>query len=188
MSKHILKKLLYCIILSINLLSAYAEENELKYILSLDTGFTMTALRNCGLGLGMNYEHKLTDFLSIKPGIGSMICFSDMTFSNMTVITVGITLFMYYYPLSDGLDKLYVGIGNSTDFLMYQNDIPQDTVISIIPVLGWKWKALPYLMVEPFIGWKFYINKTDNYKNFDKYANGGFQWGLSLKLFLKNRE
>jgi hypothetical protein len=71
-SKHILKKLLYCIILSVNLLSAYAEENELKYILSLDTGFTMTALRNYGFGLGINYEHKLTDFLSIKPGLGSI--------------------------------------------------------------------------------------------------------------------
>jgi hypothetical protein len=185
MSKHILKKAVWCVILSINFFLIYAEDsgtNELKHIISLDSGFTMTALKNYGVGLGVNYEYKLTDFLSIKPGMGSMICFSDMT-----VITVGITLFMYYYPLSDGLDKLYIGIGNSCDFLMYQNDIPQDTVISIIPVLGWKWKALPYLMVEPFIGWKFYVNKTDNYKYLDKYANGGFQWGLSLKLFLKNK-
>jgi hypothetical protein len=184
--------------LSINILSVYAEDNEpendvndtneLKYILALDTGFTITALRNKGFGLGINYEHKLTDFLSVKPGMGAMICFSDLTFSNMAVITVGVTLFLNYYPLSDGLDKLYVGLGGSCDFLMYQNDIPQDTVISIVPVLGWKWKVLPYLMIEPFIGWKFYIDKTENYEDFDKYANGGFQWGLSLKLFLKNRK
>jgi hypothetical protein len=184
--------------LSINILSVYAEDNEpendvndtneLKYILAFDTGFTITALRNYGFGLGINYEHKLTDFLSVKPGMGAMICFSDMTFSNMAVITVGVTLFLNYYPLSDGLDKLYVGLGIGTDFLMYQNDIPQDTVISTVPILGWKWKVLPYLMIEPFVGWKFYIDKTENYEDFDKYANGGFQWGLSLKLFLKNRK
>jgi len=155
---------------------------ELKHIFSLDTNFTMTALKNYGFGIGVNYEQKLTNFLSIKPGFGHMACFSDIT-----VVTVGIQLFLYYYPLSNGLDKLYIGLGNSCDFIMYINDTPQDTVISLTPILGWKWKVLPYLMIEPFIGWKFFVLKTENYENIDRYLNGGFQWGLSFKLFMKNK-
>jgi len=157
------------------------ETEVLKYIFSLDTNFTMTALKNYGWGLGVNYERKLTNFLSIKPGFGHMVCFSDIT-----VVTVGLQLFLYYYPLSDGLDKLYVGIGNGCDFILYINDTPQDTVISLTPVLGWKWKVLPYLMIEPLIGWKFFVLETNNYENIDRYLNRGFQWGLNFKLYIQN--
>jgi hypothetical protein len=181
-------KIIFCgTFMCINILSAYAENmehenetNELKYIWSLDTGFTLTALKNLGLGIGVNYEHKLTDFLSVKAGLGHM-----SFFSNMMTVTVDVQLFFYYYPLSNGLDKLYVGLGSGCDFIMYpsEDDIPDDTVISIIPLLGWKWKASKYLMIEPFIGWKFYVMETSNYENVNKYLNNGFQWGISFKIF-----
>jgi hypothetical protein len=158
------------------------EIHELNYILSLDTGLTMTALRNYGFGIGVNYEHKLTNFLSIKPGFGHMTCFSDVT-----VVTVGIQLFFNYYPLSNGLDKLYVGLGSGCDFIMYTNDIPQDKVISLTPKLGWKWKAYKFLMIEPFTGWRFFLVKTNNYKNVDRYLNEGFQWGINIKIFMPNK-
>jgi hypothetical protein len=157
------------------------ETEELKYIFSLDTNFTMTALKNYGFGIGINYEHKLTDFLSIKPGFGHMVCFADMI-----TVTVNLQLFLHYYPLSNGLDRLYIGIGNGADFTMYQNDILDDTAIWLTPMMGWKWKVLPYLMIEPFIGWKFFVVKTSNYENVDKYLNGGFQWGINTKLLIKN--
>lgn len=183
------KKILCGTFFSINIFFAYAEDidskietDELKYIFSLDTNFTMTALKNYGFGIGINYEHKLTNFLSIKPGIGHMVCFSDIT-----TVTVGLQLFLNYYPLSDGLDKLYIGLGNGCDFIMYINDVPQDTVISLTPLLGWKWKVLPFLMIEPFTGWKFFVLKTNNYENIDRYLNEGFQWGLSFKIFMQNK-
>jgi hypothetical protein len=185
-------KILFCdILVFVNILFVFAgdiepkeETTELNYLLSLDTGFTMIALKNLGFGIGVNYEHKLTNFLSIKPGLGHMVCFLDTT-----VVTVDIQLFLNYYPLSNGLDKLYIGLGNGCDFIMYQNEnnIPQDTAISITPILGWKWRALKYLMVEPFIGWKFYIMETNNYENIKKYLNGGLQWGINLKIFLPNK-
>ena len=187
--KHNLKIAFCCIFLSLNVLFAYAENNdskedtgELKYLISLDTNLTITALRNYGYGIGVNYEHILTNFLSIKPGFGHMTCFSGMI-----VVTVNLQVFLYYYPLSDGLDKLYIGLGNGADFIMYQHNIPEDKGIWLSPVLGWKWKVLPYLMVEPFIGWKFYIDKTNNYDNVDRYLNSGFQWGIGFNLFMKNR-
>jgi hypothetical protein len=157
------------------------ETNELKDIVSLDTGFTMLALRNLGFGIGVNYERKLTDFLSIKPGLGHMACFADIT-----VVTVDVQLSLNYYPLSNGLDKLYVGLGGGCDFIMYPNNenIPQDTAISIIPAVGWKWRALNNLMVEPFVGWKSYLALSSNYGHIKNYLNDGFQWGINLKFFL----
>jgi len=155
-----------CVFFAITITGIFAQTDELKYIFSLDTNFTMTALKNYGFGIGINYEHKLTDFLSIRPGFGHMVCFSDIT-----TVTVGIQLFLYYYPLSNGLDKLYVGLGNGCDFLMYINDTPQDTVISLTPLLGWK----------------FFLVKTENYDKVDRYLNKDFQWGLGFKLFMKNK-
>jgi hypothetical protein len=69
-------KILFCgILFCINILLAFSENieqrnetKELKNIFSLDLGFTIRALQNIGFGIGINYEHKLTDYLSIKPG------------------------------------------------------------------------------------------------------------------------
>jgi hypothetical protein len=184
------KKAFYIILFFGNILFIFAENteseneaDEIRYIFSLDTGITMTALQNYGFGIGINYEYKLTDFLSIKPGFGHMVCFSDII-----VVTVDLQLFLNCYPLSNGLDKLYIGLGSGCDFFMYNNeDILQDTTISITPILGWKWKALKFLMIDPFIGWKFYILETNNYEKFNNYLNGGFQWGINLKIYLPNK-
>jgi hypothetical protein len=184
-----MKKILCAILFSVNIFFAYAENNdtinktdEIKSLFSLDTSLTMTALKNYGYGIGISYERKLTNFLSIKPGFGHIVCFSDVM-----VVTVNLQLFLSYYPLSNGLDKLYIGLGNGVDFIMYQNDINKDTAIWLAPIIGWKWKVLPYLMIEPFIGWKFFVDKTNNYGNVDRYLNGGFQWGIGLKLFINDK-
>jgi len=184
-AKHNLKIVVCGILLFINVLHAFSDDtDEIKHIFSLDTDFIVTAVKNVGYGVGINYEHKLTDFLSVKSGFGHMVCFSDII-----VVTVGINLFFNYYPLSDGLDKLYIGVGNGCDFLMYPEDdnMPEDTAIFLMPILGWKWKAKSYLMIEPYVGWKFYIMETNNYKEANNYLNYDFQWGINLKFFLKNK-
>ena len=188
---NILRKLLFCLILFLSAVLVFAENiesenetNELKYIFSFDTGFTIMALRNFGFGIGVNYEHKLTDFFSIKPGFGHMTCFLDTI-----VLTVDLQLFLYYYPLSNGLDKLYIGFGSSCDFVMYpkKDDMQNDVAISIIPTMGWKWKMTKYLMIDPFIGWRFYIMETNNFEKRNEYLKNNFQWGINLKIFLLNK-
>jgi hypothetical protein len=178
-------KIALCVVLFfINIVFTFAENAELKYIWSLDTGLTMTALQNSGFGIGVNYEHKVTDFLSIKPGLGLMVIFSDTT-----VVAFDSQLLLNFYPLSNGLDKLYIGFGSGCDYFMYpvQNDTPEDIAVSIIAIAGWKWRALQYLMLEPFVGWKFYTEITTNYENVNKYVKGGFQWGINIKLFFPNK-
>jgi hypothetical protein len=112
-----------------------------------------------------------------------MACFSDPM-----VLSVNLRLFSYYYPLSDGLDKLYVGVGSGADFIMYpeNDDMESDTTVSITPVLGWKWRALKWLMFDASIGWKFYLVETNNYENIRNYFDDGFQWGLGFKIFFEN--
>jgi len=192
MKNSALLKNLFCVILfSVNTfvfakdVETKSETNDLKYILSFDTDISMTALKNYGWGLGVNYERKLTEFLSIKPGFGHMTCFSDIT-----VTTVNLKLLSHYYPLSNGLDKLYTGAGVGCDFVMYNNNtaIPQDDNVSLLAIIGWKWKILPHLMIDPSIGWKLYVHQTDNHKDVGKYLNDGFQWGVGLKLFFQNRK
>jgi hypothetical protein len=46
---------------------------------SVDTGLTITVLQNSGFGIGANHEHKVTVLLSVKPGLGFMVIFSDTT-------------------------------------------------------------------------------------------------------------
>jgi hypothetical protein len=153
--------------------------NELKYILSLDTRYTTTALKNSGFGIGVSYEHKLTNFLSMKYIFGQMVLFL-----NITVLTIDQQLFLYYYPLGNGLDKLYIGLGHGGNLFMYLNDgdMSNDAALSITPIFGWKWRILKYFMIEPFIGWNFNILITNNYEYFNKYLDNGFQFGINLKI------
>jgi hypothetical protein len=161
--------------------------NELKYLFSLDTSYTMIALQYSGFGLGINYEHKLTDFLSIKIGFGQIVCFSDIT-----VVTIDQQLYLYYYPLNNGLDKLYIGLGNGGNLFLYPNyqnkgNVSEDAAISITAIVGWKWRVFKYLMIDPFIGWQYNIKITENYEKFDNYLNDGFQWGINFKILLPNK-
>ena len=185
-----MKKVLLGIVLLVNTVFTFAENNssektdEIKHLFSFDTSFTMTALKNNGLGFGLNYERKLTDFLSIKPGFGQMTYFEN--FTTLTAITIDLQLSLYYYPLSNGLDKLYIGLGSGYGFVTYDNKRPADFYASVNPVLGWKWKIAPFLMVEPFIGWKFLMYGQNSYADIEKYLNGGLQWGIGIKLFIKD--
>ena len=84
------------------------------------------------------------------------------------------------------MDKLYIGVGTSFGSIRYDKKMPNDIFSSLTPIIGWKWKILPYLMIDPFIGWNFLIYERNNYEKADKYFNNGFQWGIGCKLFIKN--
>ena len=185
-----MKKVLFGILFFVHTVFTFAANNssekpdEIKYLFSFDSTFTMAALKNNGIGFGLNYERKLTNFLSIKPGFGQMTYFENVT--TLMAITIDLQLSVYYYPLSNGLDKLYIGLGSGYGFVTYNKKMPTDFYASINPVIGWKWKIVPFLMVEPFIGWKFLMHGSNSYEDIEKYLNGGLQGGIGIKLFIKD--
>jgi hypothetical protein len=154
-------------------------------LFSLDLGYSLTGLKNSGWGIGVNYEHKLLDFLSVKGGIGHMTFLTGH--EDIYCTSVNISLFVNYYPLMDGLDKSYIGIGCGGDFMNYFGsgalpNPPEDTLISIIPTAGWKWRVLNPLMIDVHVGYKFVIQDAKNYTKIKEYVNAGVQFGISFKI------
>jgi hypothetical protein len=157
-------------------------------LFSLDLGYSLTGFTNSGWGIGVNYEHKLWDFLSVKGGIGHMTFQTDI--DDVYCTSVNISLFVHYYPLADGLDKLYIGVGSCGDFMNYfgdgafgiSQDNPADTLISIIPITGWKWRVLKPLMIDVHVGYKFVIQDAENHTKIKEYVNAGVQFGIGFKI------
>jgi len=160
-------------------------QSDIDNLFSLDLAYAFTGILNQGWGIGINYEKKLFDFLSIKGNLG------HMTFStgikNVYNTSVSLSLFVNYYPLSSGLDKLYIGVGNGCDFMNYfgSGELPpdgQDTLVHITPQLGWKFHVLHFLMIDVSTGYKFIVSDTQNYKQIKNYIYTGFRFGLGLNI------
>jgi hypothetical protein len=160
-----------------------------NHLFSLDLGYSLTGLTNSGWGIGVNYEQKILDFLSLKGGFGHMTFLTGH--EDVYCTSVNISLFVNYYPLVDGMDdlgKAYIGIGSGGDFMNYfgPGALPanlDDTLISVLPITGWKWQVLDYVMIDVYAGYKFIISGGENYADIKDYVNAGIQFGLGLKLF-----
>jgi len=155
------------------------------YRLSFDFSYSFTSLFNQGWGIGLNYEKKLFDFLSAKGNFGHMTFSTGI--NDVYCTSVHLSLYANYYPLSNGLDKLYIGIGNGCDFMNYfgKGKLPnstEDILIHITPQLGWKFNTLKYLMFDISTGYKFIITNKQNYKGITKYINDGFRFGFNFYI------
>ncbi|GHV68145.1 hypothetical protein AGMMS49928_06870 [Spirochaetia bacterium] len=173
--------------LALGLVNPCQTQSNVNNLLTLDLGYSLNGLLNQGWGIGFSFEKKITGYLSVKGTFGHMTFLTGIP--GVYCTTIDISSFLNYYPLGNGLDKLYAGIGCSTDFLNYFGDgeLPGDTgdtVISLIPKAGWKWRALKRLMIDVSIGYKFGIVDADNYKDTDYFLPGGLQYGVNFKLFL----
>jgi hypothetical protein len=126
------------------------------------------------------------DFLSIKGNLGHMTFLTGI--KDVYNTSVSMSLFFNYYPLSNGLDKLYFGIGNGCDFMNYfgKGELPpttKDTLIHITPQLGWKFNVLPFLMIDVSTGYKFIVIGSRNYREIMNYVNPGFRFGINFLIF-----
>jgi len=176
-------------------------KSDVGSIVSLDLSYSFTSLNSHGWGIGVNYETSLKDKtpLSMLDYFALKGNFGHMTFSteieNVYCTSVHLSLFINYYPLGNSLDKLYIGIGNGCDFMNYfgKGDLPdekQDTLIHITPQIGWKFRVLPFIMIDVLLGYKIIINESRNHSGIRDYVNPGLRFGLNcLFLFnpLKNR-
>ena len=168
-------------------------QTDTDNLLSLDLAYSLTGLLNQGWGIGLTFEKKVVDFLSFTGVFGHMTFLTGI--KNVYNTSVSISLFSNYYPLSNGLDKLYVSVGGGCDFMNYfgSGELPlvtEDTLIHITPLLGWKLNVFTYVMIDISTGYKFIIYDTENYKGIKDYVNSGFQVKLGAKVLfnrIKNR-
>ena len=155
-------------------------------LFSLDISYALTGLLNHGWGIGLGYEKKAVDWLSFSGVFGHATFLTSL--KNVYCTSVSLSLFGNYYPLSAGLDKLYVRAGGGCDFMNYfgSGEMPEaaeDVLIHITPQLGWKFNATKYLMIDISTGHKFIIDDTQNYKEIKDYVNPGLRFNIGLKLF-----
>jgi hypothetical protein len=165
-------------------------------IFSLETGYLFTGMQNNGWGLGFSIEQEVFDYLSVKG------TFSHMTFTtavdDVYCTSVGLSLYANYYPFGRGLNLLYVGAGSGIDFLNYFGSgtvpaVPRDTVISAIPVIGWKqnFPALTFSgltvgsMIDVYSGWQFVVSNTGNLPDDTDYTSRGWLFGIKIRVFIE---
>jgi len=159
-------------------------------LFSLDISYALTGLLNQGWGIGFSYEKKAVDWLSLTGVFGHMTFLTGV--KNLYCTSVSLSLFGNYYPFSNGLDKLYLSIGNGSDFMNYFGkaapEATSDVLISITPLLGWKFNVLKYLMIDVSTRYKFIINSSQNYNEIKDYTNSGFRYSLGFKIFWEMRK
>ena len=155
-------------------------------LFSLDLSYSLTGLFNQGWGIGLSYEKKIVDWLSFTGVFGHMTFLTSL--KNVYCTSVNLSLFSNYYPLSNGLDKLYISVGSGCDFMNYfgSGKLPEttnDTFIHITPQLGWKFHVLPFLIIDVSNAYKFIIQNSQNYTEINNYINPGLRFGLNFLIF-----
>jgi hypothetical protein len=160
-------------------------ETDIDHLYSLDLAYSATGLMNQGWGIGLSYEEKIFRFLSVKGTFGHMTFLTGI--EDVYCTSVNISLFVNYYPFGNGLDKLYIGLGNGCDFMNYFGDgeVPsnaEDSLISIIPRAGWKFKPTKYFAIDVVTGYKFVVVDAYNYHKIKNYTNAGPQFGLGFRI------
>jgi hypothetical protein len=96
---------------------------------------------------------------------------------------------MNYYPLGQGLNKLYIGIGSGCDFMNYFGDgvIPTNKgneIMFLTPVIGYKYYIKKWMLDFSF-GYKIILTEYDQYDIKD-YVTSSPQFGLGIKYFFTN--
>jgi len=165
-----------------------AQEN-IENRFSVDLSYSLTALFNHGWGIGLSYEIELLDRLSVKGGLGHMTVMTDI--DEVYNTSVGVSLFIKYFPFNNIFDKIYISAGSGCDFMNYfgKGELPpanNDILIHITPQIGWKFHILNYLVIDASAGYKFIIHNTQNYYDVQRYINPGFQFGLGVKFLLRS--
>lgn len=158
-----------------------------KSILSLDLSYLGMGLSKNGWGLGVSYERSFFRYLAAKGSFSHMTLYPKDI--DTTVTTVGIKLEALLYPFGSGLDKLYLGFGGGTDFLMYtqkdeNGEEIKDSIITIYPEIGWKQNFQDYVMADIFVGYRILMSSPEDLSYKADLVDSGIKYGARLKFNL----
>lgn len=160
-----------------------------KYILSFDIkALYYSAEENkAGLGLGVALERQIFPFLSVRADGANNTMWLFTKDMRTDAVTIGVAPLLY--PFSRGLDWLYLGCGISTEFITYRgDDIPsdheRDTVIALVPQIGWKQNFFDYVMVDIFCSYNIELSDTNIPEYAEELVDNGFEVGIKFKINL----
>lgn len=158
-----------------------------KSILSLDLSYLGMGLSKNGWGLGVSYERSFFSYFAAKGSFSHMTVYPKDI--DTTVTTVGIKLEALLYPFGSGLDKLYLGFGGGTDFLMYtqkdeNGEEIKDSIITIYPEIGWKQNFQDYVMADIFVGYRILMSNPESLSYKAGLVDSGIKYGARLKFNL----
>lgn len=156
-----------------------------KNIFSFELAYLRNALKNNGWGIGLSFEQSLFQFFSVKGRFSHVTMFpKDLDFN---ITTVGIGAEILFYPFGNGLDKLYFGFGNETDFYMYLSSSPEnskDTIITIYPKIGWKQNFFNLVFLDLFVSYNFFLSEVPTLSSNINLLERGINYGAKFKFNL----
>lgn len=142
-------------------------------------------------GLGLSYEKQFFTKFSLKGSFDfAEYLEKDQNGEKLWLDAIGLSFAAYCYPFAkQRLEKLYLGGGIATSFLMFTGEsIAEEdekrTAISIFPTAGWKQHFGDWACVYLFCAWRFIIN-NDSIPAFadDAYIKG-FDYGIKCSFNL----
>ena len=175
-------------------LPQFSEENEKENIkrsdISADFSVLGDALMHNGWGLGLSGEYLFTRYFSINGTFSHSVLFSD--FDSTVYTTESLSLNFYCYPFGLGLDKyLYLGGGNSTDFIQFNGtNLPEEesrkTAIFMQARAGWRQPLGQYFGLEAYAGYKWRLYSADVPEECEHLIEPGFFFGFGVHLKFGN--
>ena len=167
------------------------EKDRVTSVLSFDLGWFIHGLTNNGVALGVNYERLIVPHFSLRGAAGTM--FFNVSALDAYAADVSISLYANWYPLSRMLDKLYVGVGATVDFVCYFGgrtlpDPSEDALVSITPTIGWKQNIANAVVLDFFGGYSFIVFDTQRFHDAGEYIRSGIQLGIRFKILWRPKK
>ena len=142
-------------------------------------------------GLGFSYEKQFFTKFSAKGSFDfATYIEKDDNGEKLWLDSIGLSLATYCYPFAkQNLEKLYLGGGIATNFLIFTGDsIPKEnsnhTAISVFPAVGWKQHFGAWASIDLFCAWRFMIT-SDSIPDFaDNTYIKGFDYGIKCSFNL----
>ena len=161
------------------------EKERVTSVLSFDLGWLIHGFTTNGVALGINYERLIVPHFSLRGTAGAMLC--NISELDVYAVDVSLSLYANWYPLSRMLDKLYVGVGATGDFMCYFGgsslpDSPTDELVSITPVIGWKQNIANVVVLDFYGGYSFVVFNSQRISDAEDYIRSGVQLGIRFKI------
>ena len=171
--------------------SGRKEKERVASVLSFDLGWLLHGFSRNGIALGVNYERLIVPHFSLRGTMGFMLF--NASALDAYAVDVSISLYASWYPLSRMLDRLYVSVGSSADFVCYfgNDSLPDpanEVLVTVTPIVGWKQNIANIVVLDFYGGYSFVVLNSQLFHGTDEYIRSGIQLGVRVKLLWRPKK